>query len=176
VPDVTEEVTTFRGDPRRYHFDPRSVRDADLELHVQAGILQRLMIGFPECKVAAVPNGTNITTRAGRGKAKAEGLATGFPDLVIMAPEAPRFMRAGLGPITEGRRALTAFVEVKAKEDTSPAQHEWLNWMADSGFLCGVFRSHETVAQKLKEWGFPHREREVRPPRVPLYKVIGPES
>ena len=142
---------------RLYHFDERKLRDFDLELPIVAGMLARIAAGFPQCRVAAIPNGSK-RTRFQRQTAKAEGMATGFPDLLVMAPNVA--LRSSSTGLTCGfLPPLTAVIEVKGMKAVSDDQHKWLTWLHLAGYPCGVFRSQDTLAAKLKEWGFPHRER-----------------
>jgi hypothetical protein len=134
-----------------FHYDLPKVRDADLELHVQAGMLGRLDAGFPLCRYTAIPNGQK-RTRWQAQQALAEGMQAGFPDLIIMAPEPLEW--------DPPLRGLVAFIEVKAEGCLTDLQEGWLTALTGMGFHCGVFRSQITLAAKLKEWGFPHRERD----------------
>ena len=36
----------------------------------------------------------------------------------------------------------------------SEEQRQWLTFMANCGHYCGVFRSDQTLCDKLREWGF----------------------
>jgi hypothetical protein len=131
----------------RWHFDePHVARDAYgrnvSEIAIQAAIVKSLPMLIP-CMVAAVPNGTHIATKAGRGKARHEGLATGYPDLIIdgIGPNAGKVFRA----------------EIKAHKPVTPAQFNKLNDLTAAGHQCGVFRSVPTLAAHLLANGWEGR-------------------
>lgn len=130
-----------------WHFDePHVARDAYgrnvSEISIQAAIVKSLPLLLP-CMVAAVPNGTYIASKAGRGKAKQEGLSTGYPDLIIdgCGPNAGKVFRA----------------EIKAAKPVTPAQFDKLNDLTTAGHQCGVFRSLPTLAAHLLANGWQGR-------------------
>ena len=91
----------------------------------------------PAVSVVAIPNAAKRTQWAAQ-RAKREGMATGFPDLMVLAP----------GKI--------AFLEMKtAKGRVSEAQGEWLDRLHGMGFPCGVFRDADRAIEFLREQGFP---------------------
>lgn len=120
-----------------FHYDPPSVRDCDSEIAIQMAMLRRIAMQFRHTMAYAVPNGTHIVSKAARGKAMREGRKKGASDLVIL-----------------GSPRLTAIVEVKAKESLTSDQREFLETCAAMGHHCGCFRSQDTLAAKLIEWGF----------------------
>jgi hypothetical protein len=140
---VTRKKTPA-GVARTYHFDAPEVRDADRELHVQAGMMGMIFTDFPLAKTAAVPNG--MAGRAPSARTRAEGFADGFPDFLVMEPFTPLH-----------RPAIIAIVEVKAKTDTDEEQHKWLTWLQEAGFRTGVFRSAATLKEAMIGWGFTPR-------------------
>lgn len=130
-----------------WHFDePHVARDAYgrkvSEISIQAAIVTSLPLIVP-CMVAAVPNGTFIASKAGRGKAKREGLSTGYPDLIIdgIGPNAGKVFRA----------------EIKAGKPVTIAQFDKLNELTAAGHMCGVFRSLSTLAAHLMANGWKGR-------------------
>lgn len=132
-----------------WHFDePNVARDAYgrnvSEIAIQASIVGSLPLLVP-CMVAAVPNGTYTPSKAARGRAVQEGVATGYPDLIIdgTGPNAGRICRA----------------EIKAMSDVSQSQFRKLNDLHANGHLCGVFRSLTTLAAFLVAHGWVSRER-----------------
>lgn len=91
----------------------------------------------PAVAVVAVPNAAKRTQWAA-ARAKREGMATGFPDLMCLAP----------GKI--------AFLEMKtAKGRLSPAQEEWSERLQGMGFPCGVFRDADDALRFLESNDFP---------------------
>jgi hypothetical protein len=120
---------------RSFHYDMPKARDCDSEIAVQKACRTRIAKQFPRTAVAAVPNGQK-RTRWQQGQAKAEGIAKGFPDMVAIGPGA------------------IAFLEIKAAGSLTPEQSDWLDHLTRCGFNAGVFRSQESLAAKLKEWGF----------------------
>jgi hypothetical protein len=109
------------------------------ETVLQAGIRREIELTFP-CMVSAVPNGTNIATKSGRGKARHEGLRAGYPDLIIdgMGLNAGRVYRA----------------EIKAGAGVSREQYAVLSELYEGGHRCGVFRSAETLKAELLGLGW----------------------
>jgi hypothetical protein len=87
----------------------------------------------------AVPN-AGKRTRWAAGRAKAEGLKPGAPDLLIVG-----------GKRNPGR---IAFIEIKAKSHLSDEQKAVLTDLAAAGHNCGVFRSPGTLIDKMREWGW----------------------
>jgi hypothetical protein len=129
-----------------FHYDPPKVRISDAEIVVQKACLRMIPIFFPRSRAAAVPNGQK-RTRWQQQRAKAEGMAAGFTDMLVIGP-------AG---ITEGlftQPGRTAFIEVKALAPLTPEQRDWLDFLHACGHHCGVFRSDRTLELKLREWGF----------------------
>lgn len=131
----------------KWHFDePHVARNAYgrsvSEISIQAAIVKSLPMLVP-CMVAAVPNGTYIASKAGRGKAQFEGLATGYPDLIIdgTGPNAGKVFRA----------------EIKATKPVTPAQFDKLNDLLAAGHACGVFRSLPTLTAHLLANGWKGR-------------------
>jgi hypothetical protein len=122
---------------RSYHYDLPSVADEGAsEIAIQKSCRDRVARQFPGCVVVAVPN-AGKRSRWAAGRVRAEGLSKGFPDMMVLAP---------------GR---IAFVEVKAKGALDAEQHDWLEALHGWGHPCGVFRSQDSLAAKLTEWGFP---------------------
>jgi len=135
-----------------WHFDEPNVASGTYgrnvsEIAIQASIVGSLPLLVP-CMVAAVPNGTYTPSKAARGRAVQEGVATGYPDLIIdgIGPNAGRVCRA----------------EIKAMSAVSIDQFRKLNDLDANGHLCGVFRSLTTLAAFLVAHGWVSRERKDR--------------
>lgn len=113
------------------------------EIAIQAQIVKDLPRVIP-CMVAAVPNGTYTPSHAARGRAKREGVSSGYPDLIIdgIDENAGKVCRA----------------EIKAMSDVSPDQFDRLNLLDANGHLCGVFRSLDTLIGFLVANGWHTRE------------------
>lgn len=91
----------------------------------------------PRVHLVAVPNGAKRTVWQA-AQAKREGMATGFPDLIALAP------------------GKVAFLEIKtAKGRVSEAQGEWLDRITACGFPCGVFHSADDALAFLRTERFP---------------------
>ena len=107
------------------------------ELEIVTVLRSRARILCPAVCLVAVPNAAKRSMWAAQ-RAKREGMATGFPDLIALAP---------------GR---IAFLEMKtATGALSTAQREWLDRLRGMGFPCGVFRDPDAALAFLAEQGFP---------------------
>lgn len=115
---------------------------APLEIDIVQSFRKRLYYAAPAIKVVAIPNaGRRTIWEASR--AKKEGLSTGFPDLVCLAPG---------GKI--------AFIEMKtAKGTISPAQQEWIDLLKRYTFPATVVRSADEAIDFLRSVGFAVGER-----------------
>lgn len=123
-----------------FHYDlPRVADKYATELHIQVACRRRVEMSF-RARMIAIPNGTFIASRTGRGKARAEGLSKGFPDCLII----------GFGP-NAGR---TAYAEIKAGTFLKAEQEAWLTWLTVHGFDAGCFRSQDTLAAFLTDRGW----------------------
>jgi hypothetical protein len=108
------------------------------EIEIQTVFRSRCRILCPGVSVVAVVNAAKRTQWAAM-QAKREGLATGFPDVMALAPN-----------------GKAAFLEFKsATGRLSLAQVEWLARLGDMGFPCGVFRDADAAIEFLREHGFP---------------------
>jgi hypothetical protein len=108
------------------------------ELEIQTLFRSRCRILCPAVSVVAVPNAAKRSQWAAQ-RAKREGLATGFPDMMALAPG-----------------AKAAFIEFKsAKGRLSESQSEWIERLQGMGFPCGVFRDADDAVEFLREQGFP---------------------
>lgn len=113
------------------------------ELAEQQALRKRLYYSAPSVQVVAIPNAARRTQWEAR-RAKQEGLATGFPDLLCIWP--------GGG---------IAFVEMKrAKGGTvSENQREWIERLQGYGFPAAVCRGADAAMEFLRSAGAPIRER-----------------
>lgn len=114
---------------------------ASTELQEQQALRKRLYYAAPEIQVVAVPNAGRRTQWEAM-RAKKEGLAKGFPDLIVLAPG-----------------GLVAFVEMKAmKGRVTEHQHEWIERLTRYGFRAAVCRSADAAIAFLRDCGFAIRE------------------
>lgn len=131
-----------------FHYDmPALCREAS-EIAVQKQCLGMIARAFPLTRVAAVPNGQK-RTRWQQQQAKREGMSKGFLDLVIVG-QSRRQIHSELSTTDP----IVAFCEIKAGGSMTTEQKDWLQFLTDCGHKCGVFRTPETLAAKMKEWGF----------------------
>lgn len=88
-------------------------------------------------RLAAVPNGGH-RHKAVAGKLKAEGVRSGFPDLMLLTP---RNDYHGL------------VIELKTKTGkATPAQLDWLNWLADQGYQAVLCKGFDAAKQTIVEY------------------------
>lgn len=107
------------------------------EIKIQTLFRSRCRMLCPAVSIIAIPNAAKRTQWAAQ-RAKREGLATGFPDLMALAP------------------SKVAFLEMKsAKGRLSDNQADWLDRLHGMGFPCGVFRDPDKAIQFLRDHGFP---------------------
>ena len=113
------------------------------ELQEQQAFRKRLYYAAPEVKLVAVPNAARRTQWEAR-RAKAEGLAAGFPDLVAMWP--------GGG---------VAFIEMKRLKGgvISPNQADWIDLLGRYGFAAAVCPGADAAIAFLRQCGAPIRDR-----------------
>ena len=112
------------------------------ELAEQQALRKRLYYSAPSVMVVAVPNAARRTVWEAR-RAKQEGLAAGFPDLMAIWP----------GGI--------AFVEMKRVKGgtVSDNQAEWIERLQGFGFPAAVCRGADAAIAFLREAGAPIGER-----------------
>jgi hypothetical protein len=112
------------------------------EIDIQASFRARMYYAAPAVKVVAIPNAAR-RTRWEASRAKKEGLATGFPDIMCIGPD-----------------GLVAYIEFKsAKGTVSEAQREWIDLLRRYTFPATVARSADEALAFLREAGFAIRER-----------------
>jgi hypothetical protein len=122
-----------------FHYDmPKICPDHALEVHIQASCKMHVEKNFSAMFVA-VPNGGKRGFY-GQLLIKKEGVKKGFPDAIIV----------GHGP----NAGKIAFAEIKARGSLSNEQHAMLDHMHRNGHNVGLFRSQDTLAAKLREWGW----------------------
>src|SRR5690348_14445569 len=107
------------------------------ELAIQTLFRSRCRILCPRVSLVAIPNAGKRTQWQAQ-QAKREGLATGFPDMMALAP---------------GKVAFLEFKAVKGR--LSDSQGEWLDRLHEMGFPCGVFRDADVAVEFLRANGFP---------------------
>lgn len=132
----------IREDPIRPVLDagifvePRDKSPAS-EYDRQAAFVGFIRLHARLCRVVAIRNGAHIASNKGRGKAKAEGLHTGWPDVGVC-----------WGP--------TAWIEFKDKDGTPDArQIEVINWLARVGSPVAICRTAEAAIAWLRSLGAP---------------------
>jgi hypothetical protein len=110
---------------------------ASSEIEIVTLFRSRCRIMCPRVSIVAIPNAAKRTQWAAQ-RAKREGMAAGFPDIVALAP------------------GLVAFLEFKtAKGKLSDNQAEWLDRLHEMGFPCGVFRDADAAVEFLRAHRFP---------------------
>ena len=115
---------------------PKRKRRAHPEAVIQRAISARLKLSGIVCHHS--PNAARRSVNAGR-RIKADGMITGWPDLIVVGPE-----------------GLVAFLEVKAPGGKlSPAQAEIGDMLNRMGHTWAVVLSQDDAVTALKEWGWP---------------------
>lgn len=107
------------------------------EIKIVTLFRSRCRILCPRVCLVAVPNAAKRTQWAA-AQAKREGMATGFPDIMALAP---------------GKIAFLEFKSARGK--VSDAQGEWLDRLHAMGFPCGIFREADAALEFLRDNGFP---------------------
>lgn len=128
-----------------FHVDPASVADTGSEIDIQARFRARMRSLAPTVRCAAVPNAGKRTGWAAQ-QAKKEGLASGYPDIVVTWCNG------------QGANAIpgVAWLEFKTKTGTvEENQFDWLMHLHNCGHHVGVFRSVETAIAFLRKAGAP---------------------
>lgn len=122
-----------------WYYDIPAVHGGGSEQDLAAEIVEKLPARL-NCIVSAVPNGTFTKSWSAKIRAKAEGVRTGYPDLVI----------DGLG-----RNSGKVFrAELKAKSRVTTDQYSVLCMLWSHGHPCGVFRSLDTLVAAMKKEGW----------------------
>lgn len=116
------------------------------EIEIQTVFRGRARMLCPAVSIVAVPNGTYIASMAGRAKAKREGLATGFPDILC-------FWRD---------KGIAAIEFKAAKGRLSEAQEEWLDRLTSFGIPATVSRDPDHAIEFLRDSGAPFIDRKGR--------------
>ena len=120
-----------------FHSDPPSVADAGSEFEIQVALRRAMKKLAPKVRLVATPN-AGKRTQWEATRAKSEGMSKGFCDLTVIGPA-----------------KQIAFVELKTRTGRlSDEQIDWLNYLHNSGFNCGCFRSVASATAALKQWGF----------------------
>jgi hypothetical protein len=112
-------------------------KDGASELARVMAFRRDLRVALPDARLVAVPNAAKRGAAAVR-QAKAEGMATGFPDMMIL----------------HGGRI--AFLEWKsARNKLSRQQIEWMNWLCANGFDAACVRTSAGAIAFLQSKGWP---------------------
>lgn len=109
----------------------------DHEHQLQVACIKAYRLKYPCKRIFAIPNGgqRHVVVAA---KLKAEGVVAGVPDLFI--PE-PAGQYHGL------------FIEMKStKGRTTPAQEDWLAYLAGNGYAVAVCRSLDEFLGALAKY------------------------
>lgn len=115
----------------------RPDKDPATELQRVANFRRELRKALPAARIIAIPNAGKRGATAIRN-AKAEGLAKGAPDMVVMW------------------NGETVFLEWKNKNGKpSDAQVDWLNWLHATGYPCAVVRTASGALNFLRGLGWP---------------------
>lgn len=111
-------------------------KDPASELQRVALFRRELRKKLPSARIIAIPNAGKRGATAIRN-AKAEGLAKGAPDMVVLW------------------NGETVFLEWKAGKTTpSPQQVDWLNWLHVNGHPCAVVRTWGGAFNFLRTLGW----------------------
>lgn len=122
-----------------YHYDmPKVCPDNASEIAIQASCKMRVESAF-QAMFVAVPNGGKRGW-FGQAQVKKEGIKKGFPDAIIIGHGA--------------NKGKIAFAEIKARQSPSLEQQAILEHLQRNGHQVGLFRSQDTLASKLREWGW----------------------
>lgn len=107
------------------------------ELQIQTLFRSRARMQCPGVAIVAVPNAGKRGPAAAR-QAKREGMQTGFPDVMCLAP------------------GFVAFIEFKdGKGKLSDNQMDWLDNLTRMGFPAIVSRDPDHALQFLRDAGAP---------------------
>lgn len=120
---------------------PRNVtnpRPQATEIAIQTLFRSRCRILCPGVSLVAVPNAAKRSQWAA-AQVKREGLATGFPDMMALAPG--------------GKIAFLEFKTLKGR--LTENQQEWQERLSQMGFPVGVFRDADAAVEFLRAQGFP---------------------
>lgn len=129
----------------QFHCDERAAADPGDELAIQVRLRARLRMLAPGVRLVATPNAGKRTAWAAM-KAKAEGMAAGWPDVTVLWSNG-----MGVNPVPG-----IAFLELKARDGSlSVPQIDTLNFLHNAGFPCGCFRSVDTAIEFLRRHGAP---------------------
>lgn len=121
--------------PRAWHCDPPRVASDDSEAMIQFHFLQSVRTVIPRARFVGIPN-AGKRTRWEAQQRQREGVSPGFPDVIGFAP---------------GRPVIA--LEFKSRTGAlSPAQREWLDYLASCGLPCGVFRHWTTALAFVRDW------------------------
>lgn len=128
-----------------FHHDENSAADAGDEHALQVRLRGRVRILAPSIRLVSASNGAKMSAWSAM-QMKAEGMSKGYPDLVALWCN-------GSG---EAAVPGMAFLELKKRGGSlRPEQVSWLNWLHQSGFPCGCFRSVDTAIEFLRKTGAP---------------------
>ena len=120
----------------RFLIEPRDNDTASEKARV-VRFRRDLREALPNARVVAVPN-AGKRGRAAQAQVKAEGLAKGFPDIIVMW------------------NGESVYLEFKAgRTMPTPDQTEWLNYLHDNGQPCAVVRTSKGAFGVLREAGWP---------------------
>ena len=109
---------------------------------LQVAVMAYLRAVLPKSVRAYSSQSGMFTSKASAGRAKAEGMTAGVPDIALV--------RSG---------GSVAYIELKTPSGRlSPAQNEWLDWCVENQIPATVCRSVADVQQILWAWNIQTRE------------------
>jgi len=109
---------------------------------LQVAVMAYLRTVLPKSVRAYSSQAGLVTSKASAGRAKAEGMTAGVPDITLV--------RSG---------GSVAYIELKAPGGRlSDAQFEWMDWCAANGIPMTVCRSVDDVRDILSAWEIITRE------------------
>lgn len=106
----------------------------------QKNLVKWFSVQYPKIgnRLVAVPNGGDRDPRVGK-KLKAEGVRSGFPDLMLLIPRG-----AFMGLIIEMKRVKGSRLE--------PEQAEWLDWLNAQGFMAVICKGAQAARDTIKSY------------------------
>lgn len=129
-----------------FHHDENAVADPGDEHALQVRLKGRVrMLSGGAIRLVSASNGAKMSAWSAM-QMKAEGMSKGYPDLVALWCNG------------SGDNAVpgVAFLELKKRGGSlRPEQVSWLNWLHNSGFPCGCFRSVDSAVEFLRKAGAP---------------------
>jgi hypothetical protein len=110
-----------------------------LEHEEQRELVRWFRQSWPDVRIFAIPNG-GARSKATAGRLKAEGVASGVPDLFVPA--------------------WRLWVEMKRTKggSLSPEQKDWIKYLESVGFCCIVGKGAEDAKRQISAFSSTNRE------------------